>query len=158
MMQWVLESLEEAQERFIVANQPYGDFNLPLYPDILPSQTPLSGIHSALAHAKHDWVAIAACDMPFLTKAYWQTLLPYCKNTSAVVVESEVGLEPLAALYHKDLHREIEIRLRHNQKAIHVFLQSIDATILAVNALNVSARTFDNINRLEDIVRVQGPR
>jgi molybdenum cofactor guanylyltransferase len=150
MMQWVLDSFETANERFIVANQSYDDFALPVYGDIIPNQTPLSGIHSALVHAKHDWVAIAACDMPFLTKTHWQTLQAHCKNTSAVVVESEVGLEPLAAFYHKDLLPEIEADLRHNQKAIHVFLQNVDATVLKASELALPINTFHNINRLED--------
>ncbi len=154
-MQWVLESLEPAEERFIIANQPYDEFNLSVYSDILPHQTPLSGIHSALVHAQHDWVAVAACDMPFLTKAHWQTLLPYCKNTSAVVVESETGLEPLAAFYHKTLQHDIEEQLQQNQKAIQVFLQSIDVKTLNAQTLNVPKHTFDNINRPHDIVTIR---
>ena len=153
-MQWVLESLESAHDRLIVANQPYDEFSIPVFPDIIPSQTPLSGIHSALVHAQHDWVAVAACDMPFLTKTYWQTLLSYRNDTRAAVVESGTGLEPLAAIYHKDLCREIEKELTH-QKAVHIFLQSIDATVVGAQSLRVPKRTFDNINRLEDIVTTQ---
>jgi molybdenum cofactor guanylyltransferase len=151
MMQWVLDSFENSSERFIITNQPYTEFNIPVYPDIIQSQTPLSGIHSALVHAKHDWVAIAACDMPFLTKVYWQTLGSYCKNTQAVVVESEHGLEPLAAFYQRSLLASTEHSLQQNQKAIHVFLQSSDATILQASDLNLPDNTFSNINRLEDV-------
>lgn len=154
-MQWVLDSLGQASERFIVANQPYDEFGVPVYADIISSQTPLSGIHSALVHAKHDWVAIAACDMPFLSKEYWSQLQQHCQDKQAVVVESEVGLEPLAALYHRNLQEDIEAHLKQNQKAVHHFLQSIAAKILKANTLNVPANTFDNINRLEDITGLQ---
>jgi molybdenum cofactor guanylyltransferase len=155
LMQWVLDSFAEADERFIVANQPYEKFTLPIYADIIPSQTPLSGIHSALVHAKHDWVAVAACDMPFLTRAFWQTLLPHCQNTKAVVVQSEVGPEPLAAFYHKTLTPDIELSLQHDQKAVHFFLQSVKTIILSVNTLGLPANTFDNFNRLEDVAKVE---
>jgi molybdenum cofactor guanylyltransferase len=151
IMQWVLDSFEQADERFIVANQPYNEFKLPVYADIIQSQTPLSGIHSALVHAKYDWIGVAACDMPFLTTGYWKRLKIYCTNTQAVVIESEVGLEPLAAFYHKDLLPEIEACLQKNQKAIHVFLQSINTTVLKASELAVPVNTFYNINRLEDV-------
>jgi molybdenum cofactor guanylyltransferase len=151
MMQWVLDSLEGASERFIIANQAYDEFELPVYTDVISSPTPLSGIHSALVHAKHDWVAIAACDMPFVTKGYWSLLYKQCQDTRAVVVESKTGLEPLAAFYHKELQHEIEKQLQQDQRAAHLFLQSIDAKVLEASSLKVPTNTFDNINRLEDI-------
>jgi molybdenum cofactor guanylyltransferase len=156
MMQWVLDSFGQADERFIIANQPYNEFKLPVYPDIIQNQTPLSGIHSALIHAKNDWVAVAACDMPFLTTGYWEILQTYCKGTNAVVVESGMGLDPLAAFYHKDLLKPVEANLEQHQNAIRIFLQSINATILKASELALPANTFYNINRLEDAKRVQG--
>jgi molybdenum cofactor guanylyltransferase len=152
MMQWVLDSLEDADERFIIANKPYDEFAPGVYPDLLPYPTPLSGIHSALVHAQHDWVAVAACDMPFLTKVYWSLLQGYCLDTRAVVIKREGRLEPLAAFYHRSLQHDIEAQLQQNQKAVHHFLQSIDVKILEATSLNVPPQTFDNINSLEDVV------
>lgn len=149
-MQWVLDSFEGASERFIVANQRY-EFNVPVYADVISSHTPLSGIHSALFHAKHDWVVVAACDMPYLTTHYWQTLQEYCHDTKAVVVESGFGLEPLAAFYHRSLVWTIETALKQEQKAVHLFLESIDKTVIKVESLNLPNNTFLNVNRLEDI-------
>ncbi len=155
MMQWVLESFEEAQEKFIVANTPYEEFSLPVYPDLISSPTPLSGIHSALVHAQHDWVAIAACDMPFLTPVYWQALLPYCQDTSAVGVESKNGLEPLAGFYHRHLVKSIETHLQEDQKSIRIFLERSDVKILGEYSLNVPSNTFDNINSFQDFEALQ---
>jgi molybdenum cofactor guanylyltransferase len=151
MMKWVLDSFELASERFIVANATYAEFNVPVYADVISSHTPLSGVHSALTHAKHDWVALAACDMPFLTTNYWQTLQKYCPDTKAVVVASGFGLEPLAAFYHRSLIQAIEAALNQEQKAVHLFLESIDKTVLKAEALNLPSNTFLNINRLEDV-------
>jgi molybdenum cofactor guanylyltransferase len=151
MMQWILEGFELASERFIVANQPYNEFSVPVYGDVISSHTPLSGIHSALVHAKHDWVAIAACDMPYLTTDYWQTLQSYCHDTKAVVVESKFGLEPLATFYHRSLIQVIKVALEQEQKAVHLFLENIDKTVLKAEVLNLQSNTFLNINRLEDI-------
>jgi molybdenum cofactor guanylyltransferase len=151
MMQWVLDSFELANERFIVANQPYDEFNVPVYADVISSHTPLSGIHSALVHAKHDWVAVAACDMPYLTTHYWQILQKYCHDTKAVVVESYFGLEPLAAFYHRSLIQAISIALDREQKAVHLFLESTAKTVIRAEELKLPNNTFLNINRLEDV-------
>lgn len=151
MLQWALDSFELANERFIVAHQPYAEFGIPVYGDIISSPTPLTGIHSALTHAKHDWVAIAACDMPYLTAHHWQSLQNYCHDTKAVVVESSFGLEPLAAFYHRSLIQAIEDALKQEQKAVHLFLESIDKTVLKATSLALPNNTFLNINRLEDI-------
>ncbi len=151
MMQWVLDSFEFANERFIIANQPYAEFNIPVYGDVISSPTPLSGIHSALVHAQHDWVAVAACDMPYLTTHYWQTLQKYCRDAKAVVVESDFGLEPLAAFYHRSLFQAIEVALEQEQKAVHLFLESVDKTVLKATSLALPGNTFLNINQLGDI-------
>jgi molybdenum cofactor guanylyltransferase len=157
MMQWVLESLAFASERFIIASHAYDDFGLPVYADMIQRQTPLSGIHSALVHAQHDWVAVAACDMPFLKKDYWKVLQAYCnERMRAVVVESSFGLEPLAAFYHRSLTEAIEAALKQEQKAVHLFLQGIEKTVLKAEALDLPSTTFFNINRLEDVIKVEG--
>jgi molybdenum cofactor guanylyltransferase len=155
MMQWVLESLQDSSERFIIANQPYDEFNVSVYADVISSQTPLSGIHSALIHAKYDWVAVAACDMPYLTKAYWQVLHSHCKNSQAIVVESHYGLEPLAAFYHKSLVGRLETYLQNEQRAIHVFLQEVELKILSIDFLNIPHNTFTNINSLSDLDKTE---
>ena len=74
LLLWVLESLGGAAERFLVANRPYEGFGVPVYPDLLPGADSLSGLHSALVHARFPWVAVAATDLPFLTRAYWDFL------------------------------------------------------------------------------------
>ncbi|MGL4610906.1 MAG: molybdenum cofactor guanylyltransferase [Trueperaceae bacterium] len=152
MMRWVLESLEPASERFIIANETYDEFDFPIYADVISNQTPLSGIHSALVHAKHDWAAIAACDMPFLTRDYWKILVQYCSgSTNAIVIKSQEGLEPLAAFFHRSSRGSIETALKQEQKAVHQFLQNIEVTVLNAEDLDLPRNTFLNINRLEDI-------
>jgi molybdenum cofactor guanylyltransferase len=153
LLSWVLDSLQDADERFIVSRTPYP--YAPVFADILDIPGPLSGIYTALSRARYDWVAIAACDMPFLTPDYWQTLLTYCAHTQAVVVESKKGLEPLAALYHRDVLTVVKASLEQGNRAVYRVFEQVDATILKQKELMISDQTFYNINFQDDVSRFE---
>ncbi len=112
LLEWVLESMGTADERFIVSSRPY-DLGVPVYPDVIEGGSSLSGLHAALSYAAYDWVALAACDMPFLTPSYWELLLDETRDgVQVVIVRSETGrLESLAALYHRSLLPTVSAQL-----------------------------------------------
>lgn len=149
LARWVLESLSPAAERFIVANTPAA-FGVPVYPDIYPGSA-LGGLHAALTHASHDWVALAACDMPFLSTAYWLALSAHTEAVEAVVVAREGRLEPLAALYHKDLLPRVDTRLEEGQYKLQALLETIPVRVLEWETLGLPDRTLLNANRLGDL-------
>lgn len=151
---WALASFAAADgpfaERLIISSRPY-DFGVPVYPDLYPGSS-LGGLHAALTHARYDWVALAACDMPFLTPAYWQQLLAYRSGADAVVVEGPQGrLEPLAALYHRRLLPNAERRLQMGNLKIQAFLAEAHTRIVPSASLTVGAEVFINANRLGDL-------
>ena len=112
----------------------------------------MGGLHAALTHAARDWVAVAACDMPFLTQNYWKKLLGYLEDVQAVVVAGPEGrLEPLAAFYHKSLLPLAEKQLRGNNLKIQTFVERARARVVPWEQLGVDARTFANVNRLLDL-------
>ena len=146
---WVLGSLAHADERFVVSGRPY-DFGVPVYPDRYPGSS-LGGLHAALTHAAHAWVAVAACDMPFLTPAYWDELLKRSGTARAVVVTGPDGLEPLAALYHKSLAGLAEWQLKAGDLKMQTFVRAAEARLVPWQELGVTEQTFLNANRLSDL-------
>lgn len=147
---WALESLRGANERFLVSSRPY-DLGVPVYPDFYPGSS-LGGLHAALFYATHDWVAIAACDMPFLTTDYWQKLLTHIEDVQAVVVQGPSGrLEPLAALYHRALLPLAEAQLKMGDFKLQAFLETAQTRVVPWETLGVDARMFSNANRLTDL-------
>lgn len=154
LLAWVLESLESSPDCFIVSNSDYSDFKIPTYPDLHAGGDSLSGLHSALHHAQHDWVAVAACDQPFLTKAFWEYLLEQTHPAiRAVVASSEDFLEPLGALYHKSLEAKVLLRLRGENLRMQSLLREIPHIALDKGELEhrFGTRLFLNANRLEDL-------
>lgn len=151
MLEWVASSFEGLEDVFMVTNRVYPDFSLNSYQDIIKQQGPLSGIHAALNYAKHDWVAIAACDMPFLTPKYWQTLAQFQTNQHVIMLTQKAKLEPLAAFYHKACLPVLEQQLQQGKRAIHELIPKLNAQIIPFEILNLAQDSLKNINYLEDI-------
>jgi len=157
LLSYVLESLNTAEERLVVAGRDYADFGFPVYPDVIPGGDSLSGLHSALVHARADWVAVAACDLPYLASGYWDYLYERARRTgaSAVVAEGPTGwIEPLAAFYRKDLEPVARAQLEAGDLFLKNLVEAAHAEIVPWNELlsRFGPRLFLNANRLEDLV------
>ena len=147
---WALGSLAGADERFVISSRPY-NLGVPVYPDLYPGSS-LGGLHAALSYAAHAWVAVAACDMPFLTADYWQRLLAHTEGVQAVVVRGPDGRpQPLAALYRKELLPLVEAQLQAGEFRVQALLETAQACVVPWETLGVDARTFVNANRLTDL-------
>jgi molybdopterin-guanine dinucleotide biosynthesis protein A len=122
---WAMDSLAEATERFVVSNRDYPGLGQ-VYHDLKLGGDTLSGLHAALVHAKQDWVAVAGCDQPFLSKEFWRFMLCHItSDTNAVVAASGDFFEPLGGLYHKSLEPEVLCRLEAGQFKVQEVLRSI---------------------------------
>jgi len=107
LIERVLDRVQHlGDETIITTNHPagYRYLDLPLVPDVIPDRGALGGLYTALKAAKHPFVAVVACDMPFanpdiLRLAHRQ--LQEQPDTDAVIPGTEHGLEPLHAVYRR---------------------------------------------------------
>ncbi len=152
-MAWALDSLEGASERFIIANRDYPEFDVPVYPDRLPGGGSLSGLHAALHHTQETWVALAACDMPFLTSEYWAYLSQYRGNAPIVIGKGPGNaFQPLAALYHRSLLTKVEHNLLAERLSLHRLAREEGAVTVPWRALSPLGKDlFLNANRKDDL-------
>lgn len=149
----VLASLSAAAERFIVANDPYPEFGVSVVADIILGGDSLSGLHSALVHARHGWLALAACDLPYLTPAYWALLLERRDLAPIVMVRGQQGVEPLAALYHKRLLPIVVDQLQRGDFAMRRLPELAGARFVAASEVlaRCGAQVLANANRPEEL-------
>ncbi len=150
LIKWVLDSFIDSNDIFIVANQDYPTFDTKIYSDIIASSGPLSGIYTGLSHAKNDWLAVAACDMPLLTVKYWQGLFRYTKGYQAVVITTEHGLEPLAALYHISILEIVKSQIESSEYSVQKLLRRIKLNSLDISEINQDLKVLSNFNYLKD--------
>lgn len=156
LIQWVLDSLQGAGERFIVANRPYPGFGVPVYPDLIPGADSLSGLHSALVHARFPWVAVAATDLPFLRPEYWAFLYEHALASPHPVVVAynpEGHLEPLMAFYHRDCLPQVERQIREGDFLLRRVMEALGATYIPAEEVveRFGAQVFFNANRKEEL-------
>jgi molybdopterin-guanine dinucleotide biosynthesis protein A len=95
-----------ADEILVTSNAPaeLAFLGLPVFPDLIPGQGALGGLLTALSAARHDWVAVVACDMPFanpdLLLAEWEAARAL--HADGVVPRSAEGFEPFHAVYRRE--------------------------------------------------------
>ena len=155
LLRWVLESLAGADEHLVIANRAYPGLGVPVRPDLVSGGSSLSGLHAALSYARHDWVALAACDMPFLTPAYWEKLWEHRSAAPLVIATNEGGgLEPLAALYHRALLPFVTQKLAADDLKMTALASQAGASVVTWQTLapHVSAQLFLNVNTPDELL------
>ncbi len=94
-----------ADEVIITTNHPadYAFLDLPLVTDLQPGRGALGGLYTVLASASQPLVAVAACDMPFASRALFEYERDLLVESGADVVipSTTSGLEPLHAIYRR---------------------------------------------------------
>ena len=137
--------------------------NVETYNDLLIDKGPLGGIYSALKHAKHHGVFIVASDLPCIDKNILTELLAFQSYTLVVPKWDNGFVEPLCALYSKELLPLIENQIINNDLKINNLFKLVEGNSnpdLKIKYVNINeciqtgkidSQCFKNINSLEDL-------
>jgi len=106
MIQRVIERVSPiADEILITTNKPiaYEFLKMTLCTDLIPNRGALGGLLTALSAANHSFVAVIACDMPFINPEIISAELNLIVNSGAdiVIPRTSDGLEPFHAIYRR---------------------------------------------------------
>jgi len=107
LIQRVIDRLAPlADEIIITTNRPegYRFLGLRLVSDLKPGRGALGGLYTALYSSTSPVVAVAACDLPFVSAALMDHAhrLLAREEVDVVIPESGEGLEPLHAVYRRE--------------------------------------------------------
>lgn len=163
----VLAALAHACEELLVVGAPEYLFESPTgvrrVEDLRPgSGGPLFGIESALAHARHRRVFVAAGDMPFLSGALAGHLLGLLDDGCPAVVPSSGGREhPLCAAYDSRLVLPpLSAALDEGERAARPFLSGLEGVRYVgdgeLSRFGEPGRLLTNVNTPEDLARARG--
>ena len=128
--------------------------------DVIPGGGALSGIHAGLTAARHEWVLVVACDMPFLNLdllRYIASRVPGA-SAAAVVPRWKGELETLHTFYSRQCLPFIEPILRRGGGRIIEFYERINVRYVEpdeITLLDPQGLSFFNINSPEDWARAQ---
>ena len=122
--------------------------------DIIAGKGPLVGVYTALENSSSPYVFVMACDMPYPSPPLIRCLLAKARGREAVVPRRGEYIEPLFAVYSRDIVGRIRARIEESQLKIHELIKELDVQYVEeeeIAAYDPGFRSFFNINTPEDL-------
>jgi molybdopterin-guanine dinucleotide biosynthesis protein A len=146
-------------EVILVTNSPldYLDQDCTIATDIIKGKGPLGGIYTGLFHASHERIFMAACDMPFLNRAFIKYMMDHCADFDIVVPELPDGLQPLHAIYSRRCLPAIKRLIDKDQLKITGFYKGLKKLTIpedVTKRFDPRGMMFINVNTEEDLERI----
>lgn len=147
------------EEVFIVTNSPldYLEFDAKIVTDIIPGKASLGGIYTGLFFAASEYAFVTACDMPFLNARFIRFMMEKTGQHDIIVPRSADGLQPLHAIYSRNLLKPIRRLIDSDHlKITELFKKQKVLEIPREDCLSFDPeeRLFMNINTPEDLERL----
>lgn len=104
LISYVYDKVKDVFEDIIIlSNNSYvlNGIHAPVIKDIVPIQSTLTGIASALIHTQNPYVFVVACDMPNLSREVILYLMENAQGEDIIIPRTEKGYEPLHAIYNR---------------------------------------------------------
>jgi|YNPMSStandDraft_1061717.scaffolds.fasta_scaffold00302_18 molybdopterin-guanine dinucleotide biosynthesis protein A len=140
-------------EILIISNEKIDNVVYPIYNDIYENIGPLGGIHAALYYAKSPYIMIIPVDMPFIKTEFVKFIVKKVKenNYDIIVPIHDNFIEPLCAVYSKNLIKIIEDRISLKQYAVREIFNFVNVYYCEVFEKYDKQKMFYNINYFDDI-------
>jgi molybdopterin-guanine dinucleotide biosynthesis protein A len=144
------------KEVIIVTSSPsdYLDQDAVIATDILPEKGALGGIYTGLFYARYEYAFVAACDMPFMNRAFLEQMISQTTGYDIIVPAPPDGLQPLHAVYARRCLPVIRGLIERDRLKISGFypghrLLTISPEI--IRSFDPEGRIFLNVNTPEDL-------
>jgi molybdopterin-guanine dinucleotide biosynthesis protein A len=165
LIQRVLERVKPiAEELYIVTNDIAGFAFLDekTVVDSIPNKGAIGGLYTAMDVSKNKYVAVVACDLPFVNPAILLKGLETLIRSGADVAIPKTGpnfYEPLHAVYRREsCKKAIYCSILRDQKRLVSWIprvKVIEMDFLSHNDLDPSGLAFLNVNTKEDFEKAE---
>ncbi len=135
----------------------YASEHVRILPDLVRGKGPLGGIYSALTAASSEFIFAMACDMPFACMDLARLMMERAPGHQAVVPRQGGLIEPLFAIYRRDILPIVAARVERNDLKIHELLDALDVVYVEdeVSAYDPDGLCFFNINTEDDLAKAR---
>ncbi len=150
---------QSSDDLYITSNSVEGfeSLGIPIYPDVTTATGALGGLITALHYARHETVAVAACDLPFILPALLdaEAALLEQLGVDVVIPRTSTGLEPLLAVYRVGTCLPAAMQaLEHGKQRMiswfdHVKVHQMDEE--AIRQVDPLMQSFINLNTPQDL-------
>jgi molybdopterin-guanine dinucleotide biosynthesis protein A len=144
----------------VVTRKPRRPGRLParLVSDVITGRGALSGLHAGLQAARHEYVLVIACDMPFLNSRLLRYMVVIAPGYDAIVPHWQGEVEPLHAVYAQACLPAIETLLHSGGGRLVEFYPQVNVRYLEhseITLFDPQGLSFFNVNTPEDWERAQ---
>ena len=144
---------EEFSDILIVTAKPqlYEGMDVRLCSDAYKDKGPLAGVHSALSHARSQYVYLLACDMPVVNLDFIRHLKRNLMDSGADICAGKFRdrLEPFNAFYSRTLLDDVVYRLETGNSSLFRFIYANQACVISQDdaaQFDKELQMFTNIN------------
>lgn len=129
----------------------------PIFKDILPVQSPIVGIVSALLYADTPYVFVLPCDVPFVSEQSIKYMMDKVHGEDLIIPRSKGGYEPLYAIYGKSCIPYLFKLIAQNNLKVRDLLTYISVRELGEHPYftNSGYSVFTNINAVDDLAIIE---
>jgi molybdenum cofactor guanylyltransferase len=124
--------------------------------DLRPGIGPIGGLHAGTLAAHGDILFVSACDMPCIDAGVVRYLFEIIGDSDAAIPSWNFDMiEPLHAVYRRSVL--LSYLEDHESYSLRPMIRSINTRYVPVEELRTfdpMLRTFTNINKLEDLERM----
>ncbi len=122
--------------------------------DKMKDQGPLVGILSGLSVIESDYALVLPCDSPFISKIFVLKMFELARRDdfdAIVPIWDDGHVEPLHSIYKKSSVFVIEDLVKVGKMNVKSLIDCLDVKYVDVEELDITTRSFRNINRVIDI-------
>lgn len=162
LIERVIDRLNPIADEVLVtcnSQEPLSSLRWPVFMDRKEGRGALEGLFTALSVSRGQYVAVAACDLPFASRKLMahQYAVIQSGGMDVVVPGTPKGLEPLHAVYRRQTCLPIvEQMLDEGHFRISTLFGQVRTCILnqdQINAVDPDPRIFFNVNTPDDFQR-----
>ncbi|HSJ66050.1 MAG TPA: molybdenum cofactor guanylyltransferase [Anditalea sp.] len=138
----------------VASQEEYSALGYPVIKDIIPDKGPMGGLYTALEHNKDEatYILLFSCDMPFIPKEAIFKLAEAANDQPIIVSEFMNEINPLFALYHKDLREQVKLSLEKGHLKMKGLIETFSHDKIDMEDLVLQTPLrFSNINTPEDL-------
>ncbi|GET26919.1 molybdenum cofactor guanylyltransferase [Prolixibacter sp. NT017] len=155
LVQYAIDLLGKFTSDIIISanHEEYRKLGYPVVEDEFTDCGPAAGLYSSLKASSHDWNLILSCDVPLVNEEALTLLLDQRRGKGAVPVH-EGKLEPLVALYHRDLYKVFEKSIINGNFQLRGIIKQAEIHLVSFDDLMAqNPSLFDNFNTPGDLKR-----
>jgi molybdopterin-guanine dinucleotide biosynthesis protein A len=159
MIAYLIETLRNTGLKTIIIsnNSDYGQFGLPVLPDIIKDQGPLGGLYTAMHHTRAACVMLLSCDMPFIGEEALKKLLETIQPDRIVATQMKGRLNPMPAIYPSRLEEQVKSLILAQKLKMSRWLTEQNPVVVALDNKPVSKETSNSGYSGEEFININTP-